>query len=251
MILERIKPPTADDMARASGLGKEAVKDWLKYCKNCRKRFAIVRDIVKQRFDGNLRGKVILDWGSAAGGVAILAQEEFPVEMHAADVDAHSLAWLGKTNPAIQCTRLIPGKVLSFADDTFDCIYGISVLTHIPPELQEFYLGELRRVSKKNALVILTVMSYASCDASRVTGKNPNLHPYDPEELKKRGIIYHSYPDSILGSMDFTAQGGDYGITYHSREYVTELFGRYFEVEAIKEGVMGKQDVVIMAPIKG
>jgi len=43
-----------------------------------------------------------------------------------------------------------------FPDDTFDFIYGISVLTHLPEMLQFAWMNELSRVLKPGGLLYIT-----------------------------------------------------------------------------------------------
>lgn len=47
---------------------------------------------------------------------------------------------------------------LPFLDDTFDAVYSIAVLHHMPSlELRRRFIEEIKRVAKKNAYIVLTV----------------------------------------------------------------------------------------------
>lgn len=245
MLLEKVIPPSPEEVRRGSGVSKEAASNWKIYRQACNTRYKVVRNLAEQVLGDHWDGKIALDWGSAVGGVAILMDHNLPAKLYASDVDEYAMAWLKNTNPRITCTTLIPGKRLPFAENTFDLFYGISVLTHIPPKWQEFYLSELCRVCKVGGAGILTVKGYASCDANKVEGKDPKRHPWERQELKSKGIIYNSYKLSLLAKMSF-AKSESYGITYHSREYVERVFSKYFDILKIEEAAIGKQDAVVL-----
>ena len=139
MKLDKTPPPTRAQLAQASGVAKTAAADWPHYCRACRTRFNVVSAVLKRCLGDDLDGKKVLDWGSAVGGVAIILDDELPVSVTAADVDRHSIAWLSEASDAIDTAVLTPGEALPFDDHTFDAIYGISVLTHIPPDYQAYY----------------------------------------------------------------------------------------------------------------
>jgi ubiquinone/menaquinone biosynthesis C-methylase UbiE len=245
MNLEGIIPPTQVEMENASGISKSAAKDWAAYCKGCRRRYKIIKSMLEELFEYNLEGKNILDWGCAAGGVSILIDDNLPLAVTAADVDKHSIAWLTKSCNTIACETLQPGKVLPFGDNSFDAVYGISVLTHIPIELQDFYLSELHRITKKDGVVIVTVLSYSKCDSLLKVNKGHELSPNNRKHLQKEGILFYSYPKATLNNIGFT-KDTSYGVTYHSTEYIHENFGRYFRVDSVEECGMGKQDIVTL-----
>jgi len=243
MILEKVTPPTVKEMQFASGTSKDAAAKWSEYCKACQHRFQIVSKAALKAFGPDLQGKVCLDWGAAVGGVAIIMQHKLPIAMYAADVDSHSIRWLRRTNQQINCSQLLPNQKLPYVDNSFDLIYGIAVLTHIPPKQQEFYLAELSRVCKNGGLVVLTVKSYSCCDDNKKAKRDKALHFQDREVLKKDGIVFRPFAATAIKGKDF---GGTYGNTYHSTEYVREVFGRHFFVEAIEEAALMNQDVVTL-----
>ena len=247
MKLENAIPPTSDQMARASGVSKNAAENWRNYCRSCKNRLDLVRSILEREFNFKFSGKQVLDWGCAAGGVSIMMDDTLPISITAADVDEHSIRWLEKTCDRINCVALIPGKALPFVDRSFDVIIGISVLTHIPPDLQEFYLSELRRIIKKNGIAIITVLSESACDFNRKNDRNPNMHPTDEKQLTQQGIIFSSYPEKTLNSMDFSKNAA-YGMTYHSRAYIHEIFEKYFHINSIEESGLPPQDVLVLRP---
>ena len=64
------------------------------------------------------------------------------------------------------CSRHIPfasflvsdlSPRLPFLQETFDFVYGLSILTHLPESLQEPWIDEFERILKPGGLVLLTV----------------------------------------------------------------------------------------------
>lgn len=253
MRIEELTPPTAEDMRDASGISKSAASDWAQYCRSARTKFAMVDRLLEAHRPGGHRIDGILDWGCAAGGVAVL-MDDHHVDSHvtAADVDACALKWLRRQCPSLTCQELEPGARLPFADGSFDVIYGISVLTHIPPELQPFYVAELRRVTRDGGLVLLTVLGERACELNRDGARNATLHPRDVARLRAAGMLYTSYREGVLDSMAFSRGGrSDYGVTYHSDACVADLFGPHFDIVAVDQGSLSKQDVIIARPKDG
>ena len=244
--LEDIGPPSVEEMFHACGVSLAAARNWDKYVIGCRNKFDMIARHLRQNSLGTTNDQKVLDWGCALGGVAILVDHEFPAQVHAADVDRHSIAWLKCTAPAIQACLLEPDVALPFDDNYFDCIYGISVLTHLPRSQQEFYLKELRRILKPGSVVILTVAGYRICEYNRERGKSNYPHEIDGQKLLKHGFLFNSYPIHTKHRIEF-AQKSPYGQAYHSPEFIHEVFGCYFEIKEITEGgLLGRQDVVVM-----
>lgn len=64
----------------------------------------------------------------------------------------------------------------------------------------------------------------------------------DLAELEAVGFYFDPYPQSI--AKDY---GGDYGMTYHSHEYVRRVWSKFFQVEEILPGGLEDlQDIVIL-----
>ena len=247
MKLENISPPTNEELIGGSGVSKQAARDWNIYIRNCYMRYELVSHWINKYFEGKINGKKVLDWGCAIGGVAILLQENMPLNMYCADVDKYSISWLNKTNQSLKCSVLPYQPSIPYDDDFFDCIYGISVLTHLPIEQQEDYLSELRRIAMPGALIILTVASDHVCVRNKDIAPNNPLYEKDTEKLHREGIIYHEYDKNTLNNLEF-AKDKSYGLTFHSQKYIEEVFSRYFKmIECIKGGLGDYQDVLILS----
>lgn len=247
MLLENLSPPSHKDMAFASGVAKQAAEDWNQYCRASTARFKVISGIVSRTFEADMKERRVLDWGSGLGGVALLMAEHLPVEIFAADVDRYALDWLRNVQESgINISLLEPGAPLPFEDNSFDAIYGISVLTHIPPGMQEFYLSELHRIVSPDGLVILTVKSYDSIEVAKRENKRAAHHPQSKEELDDAGIFYASYPEKILNKMEFASD--NYGITYHSSDYIDQIFSKWFDIKRPEASKIGQQDVLVLVP---
>lgn len=247
-VLEDMTPPTVEEFALASGVAKNAAKNWQGYCGACRRRFDMIGGAIASHYGDRAQDLSVLDWGCAAGGVSILLATEMGLHMHSADVCEHSIAWLSRVAPFLSCSTLIPGEALPFDDARFDIVFGISVFTHLPPDAHDHYLGELRRITVPGGLVMLTVHSHFAVRHNAERKLDPAFHPYEDKALCDAGILYRSYPAKTLDAMAF-AEHADYGLTYHSREFIESRFGRFFDILSIEEGRLGRQDLLTLRPL--
>lgn len=252
MDLDEVTPPTAGQMSQASGISKTAASDWRAYCRSSRTKFGIVKRLLDLHYPADRDVDAVLDWGCAAGGVAILMDHHLAARVSAADVDRHAIAWLRASCPTLDCHEVKPAEPLPFDDASFDLIYGISVLTHIPPGLQSFYLAELRRITRDGGLVMLTVLGERACALNRDGERSTALHPRDVAELRREGILYARYREAVLDSMAFSRDGAsDYGVTYHSDACIRQLFSGPFEIVEVDASALRKQDVVVARAAAG
>jgi SAM-dependent methyltransferase len=120
---------------------------------------ALVDDLWRGARGEPVAGRVLLDVGGGPGyfaaafaplGVAYLAVEPDPAEMHAVDVGTWDVG-TGVGNPG--CVRA-SGMALPFADDSVDICLSSNVAEHVP---EPWRLGdEMLRVTKPGGLAVLS-----------------------------------------------------------------------------------------------
>ena len=101
----------------------------------------------------------ILDFGSGSGRV-IANFKDAPETCHfyGTDIDAEMVLWCEENIPGIRWSINGHTPPLAYLDNTFDLIYAISVFTHLDEGMQNAWLGELHRIAKPGAILILTVL---------------------------------------------------------------------------------------------
>jgi SAM-dependent methyltransferase len=119
---------------------------------------------------------------------------------------------------------------LTFADESFDLVYALSVFTHLTDELQLAWRDELRRVLRPGGRLLLT--THGESYAPRLDGGE--------RERFERGehvVRWGDVPGTNLCS------------AYHPERYLRETFAYGFEfVELEPEGARGNptQDLVVL-----
>jgi SAM-dependent methyltransferase len=103
-----------------------------------------------------------------------------------------------------------PEPPLSFAPETFDLVYALSVLTHIDHNWAGWLL-ELHRVLVPGGLLVATIMSEGMCEA--VSGE-----PWDEAQVGMN-VYECGQPWALGGPM-----------VLHSPWWIREHWGRLFEV---------------------
>jgi SAM-dependent methyltransferase len=147
----------------------------------------------------------VLDWGC---GVACVARHMPQVcaagsDIHGTDYNKGMIGW---ARGAVECVRferngLLPPTV--YADDFFDWVYGLSVVTHLGEEALRAWLAEFRRILRPGGLLTLTTMG---------TRSESVLLPAERAVYATKGIV-------VRGQLE---EGRKMYLAYHNPEYFRE-----------------------------
>ena len=182
----------------------------------------------------------ILDWGCGAGRLTRYLASETGSSVTGADVDPDNIAWCRSAYPEPSFESFPLRPPVPLADDSFDLVTGISVLTHLKEDDQHRWLAELRRITRPGAVLLLSVRGPTQFGYS---GFPPALY----RALQAQGYIdigRDGALDAVIGDKEY------YRSAEYSRPYITRVWGEYFEVIAIVDAIAGLQDFVVMRNVK-
>jgi 2-polyprenyl-3-methyl-5-hydroxy-6-metoxy-1,4-benzoquinol methylase len=97
----------------------------------------------------------VLDWGCGCGRVARYFDSS-KMEIWGADVDQGNLYW-SETHLGIKTKLLNSLPPCSLPKNYFDCIFGISVMSHLDSSLQKDWLEELALCLKPDGVMLLSI----------------------------------------------------------------------------------------------
>jgi SAM-dependent methyltransferase len=163
--------------------------------------------------------KRILDFGCGCGRTLIHMKNLAPsAQFDGTDIDTKAISWCKNNLKFANFSLSKETPPIDYAENTFDFIYVISVFTHLDEDYQFNWLAELRRIAKPGAIVLLTLHG----------SKNG------------RGFFFErSYEKGLFPAW--------YQNTYHSKDYVFDNFGKYFEVMGyFPKSMNAQQDVVVL-----
>ena len=177
----------------------------------------------------------ILDFGCGCGRNIRALHTRLPsATLCGMDIDGEAIRWLTQNYSSFGTFTLAPHiPPTTLEDSRFDFIFGISVFTHLPEELQFAWLKELRRISKPRGYLILTTHG---------ANHYRNMEPAILRVMESKGFFYR---DSGYGQG--IALPEFYQNTYHSHDYVRREWVKYFDILDIKALGMGNhQDTVLL-----
>jgi SAM-dependent methyltransferase len=179
----------------------------------------------------------ILDFGCGCGRVIRTLKSIVPgAALSGTDIDPEAIVWLQKNYGRFGDFAVAPHlPPTAYAANTFDFIYGISVFTHLPEDMQFRWLEELRRITQPGGYLVLSVHGEkhwkALPDEARARVETQGFH---------YGDLGWNYGASI-NLPDF------YQTAYHAHDYVRREWGRYFSVIDIQTLRMDQhQDTVLL-----
>jgi SAM-dependent methyltransferase len=176
----------------------------------------------------------ILDFGCGCGRILIpLMLRKNAARLYGCDIDPEAIAWC-KSN-LTSCAGFAvndPFPPMQFADNQFDLIYGVSVFTHLPEEMQFKWLNELFRVTRPGGYAIMTFHGEPHYGA---------LPPFAREKLENHGFFYSDHKHGSTGGLpDF------YQTTWHTHGYIRKHWGEKFELVDIVEGAIANHGSAIL-----
>jgi len=177
----------------------------------------------------------VLDWGCGCGRVArfLFPELQEPVGV---DIDVNNIQWCRESLAgSFLATSLDPP--LPFPENTFDLIFGISVMTHLGERDQEAWLRELSRVSRSGGLILLSVNGYRS---AFLNGVPPKIYA-----ILERNGFRDAGRDGALD--EHTSDPGRYRTIYQTPDYIRNRWAKYFLVLDVLPGFLASnQDLVVL-----
>jgi SAM-dependent methyltransferase len=175
----------------------------------------------------------VLDFGCGCGRVLRwLMPQLSTARVFGSDIDRQAVAWCASHLPGGAFTLNAGRPPTGFAAQSFDLIYAISVFSHLDEDFQFYWLNELRRITKPDGIVLLSIHGSFYLDT---------LEGSMVAEIKAKGLLFvvsdgwkNIFPDW-------------YQIALHTKEYVLDRYERYFDVlDYIPGGMNGAQDLVVL-----
>jgi len=164
----------------------------------------------------SLQNQRILDWGCGPGRIVRHLPELINngCEFYGTDYNYHSIEWCRKHLNSIHFSVNSINGNLSFPNNHFDVIYGISIFTHLSLELHYHWYKELYRTLKPGGILFLT--AHGNSFTTKLT--STELKRFNNGELIVRGDVKE-------GHRVFTA--------FHPKEFMCKLFDNAIILEHV------------------
>jgi hypothetical protein len=181
----------------------------------------------------------VLDWGCGAARVLQFLKAERPGwDIHGADIDEVNIDWCRANIPGLATFQRIPlYPPTGYPDESFDLIYGLSVITHLEEATRDVWIKELARVIKKGGTCVLT---YQSAFHLLQHGISPWAIPLCAD-LAVRGIS-DRLSDAALGA-DLSVY---YKSTYNTFANLHSAVSSWFDVVGHYPRAMLYQDTLVL-----
>jgi SAM-dependent methyltransferase len=197
----------------------------------------------------------IFDFGAGAGRVLrhVTKRGGGRTRYFGSDVDAEAIAWAQENLPDAEFKVNAYRPPLPYDDDSFDCVYALSIFTHLNEALQFEWLRELHRVMRPGGIAILTThgaYAYEECRTGRVVSNTRGCSERisDHGDLGEERFVYEGYEISNWNQRDFPGIDDTFGMTFHSETYVKERWSEIFDVLGVVPRSIsdGWQDSVVV-----
>jgi ubiquinone/menaquinone biosynthesis C-methylase UbiE len=191
-----------------------------------------MEDFLQANGESLFKADDILDFGCGCGRILIpLSFMISPRKIVGTDIDKQSIGWLKSNYPtfkALDVNKIKPPT--KYADATFDLVYGVSVFTHLPEDMQHAWLSEMSRIIKPGGLGLFT--THGETFYSKLAGSALR-------ELTDRGF-YYSVGKLTDGLPEF------YQTSFQSHDYIYREWAKHFDVVAIRREGAKQQDAVLV-----
>lgn len=178
----------------------------------------------------------ILDWGCGAGRLTRYLVSDTSSAVTGIDIDADNIAWCQATYTRARFEVVPLRPPTSLEGGRFNLVFGLSVLTHLQESDQFAWLAELHRLTIPGALLLLSVQGptqYA------YNGFPPKTY----REIQDVGYLdlqRDNALDEVVSDKEY------YRSAMQSRSYITERWGRFFEIVGFFDAIAGLQDFVVL-----
>lgn len=244
-ILDRVAEPA---LTVSEGLPVPPVDLWQGYGRSIenflatgRDNVGTMRDIVNRSNFSIQAGYRILDFGCAAGRmIRFFNDVAEQCEVWGVDISAEHIIWCQRhLSPPFHFATTTSFPHLPFEDRYFDLIYAGSVFTHIA-DLADAWLLELRRVTRTNGRIYITINDNNTVKSLRETQKNPGLSNLLKEFEKTTDLIDRKYAMFTINRGPIAAH------VFYDIDFVRQHWGRLFRILSVTPDAYGHLTAVLL-----
>jgi 2-polyprenyl-3-methyl-5-hydroxy-6-metoxy-1,4-benzoquinol methylase len=173
--------------------------------------------------------KAILDFGCGCGRV-LRRWRNLEARVCGSDLSVPAVEWCCINLPFAEVTLNALEPPLPYLEESFELVYALSVLTHLPVPMQLAWLDELARVLRPGGYLLLSIHGDAYAD--RLIGKERNAYA--------RGECVVRWAE---------AAGSNLCTTFHPPVFVREHLANGWDlIDYTQRGAIGslKQDLVVL-----
>ena len=186
--------------------------------------------------------ETIYDFGCGCGRLTRLLPPD--AEIIASDIDREAVEWMKGALPHVNAFRNDWLPPLGLDDASVDLTLAWSVFTHLPEDLQDLWLQELRRVSKPSATLLVSVHGERNWNWTLEQPFGPGVEDAVGATLAARGFAYYTSDGQDPAFPDF------YHTSWHHPQYIRNRWSQWFDVIDVLEaaGFRGPKahDIVIL-----
>jgi len=229
-----------------------AAEDREGYCKNYDHNYWVLGllDFLKIQYTANKYGVAVdryFDFGCSSGRVLrhFLCQSK-TTEIWGSDINYNHIQWLNAYLPGVKAIFNHTLPSLPLEDNYFNLVSAFSVFTHIDT-FEIAWLCELRRILKPGGIAYITYTGEEAWETLKIFNKLP-AHNI-PRTIKKTGVNLDKLLESSIpqGKTVFRHSTGPYrSLTYHSMDYIKNVWGRFFDILEIIPDFHGHQAVAVL-----
>ena len=184
----------------------------------------------------------ILDWGCGCGQVLRYFNRYNNVEVNGADIDSVNIKWCESNLDFAKFYQVPPKPPTDFTTGYFDLIFGISVVTHLRENDQSDWLAELSRISKKGAIVLLSVHGNGG-----VAFRNELFDINKLLSWQEKGFLAIGVDSAINDSINDKEY---YTTSFQTDWYIKKQWAKYFQIIDVIPSYIGHfQDLVVMQKV--
>lgn len=182
----------------------------------------------------------IVDWGCGCARISRHFPHDLRDKVVGFDIDPVNIDWCRENIHGIRFEQCSVDPPLRLADDSVDCLFAHSVLTHLDEERQNCWLAEIRRVLRPGGLAFLTVLAELSWYARFFpSGRTPEAIA----DYLETGFVNHGWQQDV--GVDGNCPGA-YVQVSHGLKYILSTWARSFEIVDWIDGFADLQTLVIV-----
>jgi SAM-dependent methyltransferase len=138
-------------------VGLDLVLDPDDFLKEGQRQAGFIREMI-DRVMPMADSNAVLDFGCGCGRLARWFADLEGPELHGCDYDRRLVEWCDENLGFLRVTTNNAAPPLTYVRDSFDAIYALSVLTHMPEALERAWMTEFRRVLRPGGVLWFSVM---------------------------------------------------------------------------------------------